>query len=127
VTRTKASLTDDGTLAIFIRLVTADGAVSAVDYKWMKRAAAAWVPATAQEIAMTISSEGGFISFHTLPSWSNQSGLQLPAEPSGTVAWDGALMHPNDICGLAVSFDDKLGMRHFIGGADPNPGVTCTP
>jgi len=127
VTRTKASLTDDGTLAIFIRLVTSGGAISAVDYKWMKRAAAAWVPATAQEIAMTISSGGGYISFHQLPSWSNEAGLQIPADPAGTVAWDGGTMRPGDICGLAVSYDDKLGMRHFIGGADPNPGVTCTP
>jgi hypothetical protein len=31
------------------------------------------------------------------------------------------------VCGRAVSYDDKLGLRHFIGGADANAGVTCTP
>src|SRR6185295_12012370 len=47
VTRTRASLTDSGTLAIFVRLVTANGSYSSIDYKWMKRASASsWVPAT---------------------------------------------------------------------------------
>lgn len=127
VTRTRASLTDDGTLAIFIRLVTADGNVASIDYQWMKRAASAWIPATAGEIAVTIGSDGGYVSVHRLPSWQNESGLQIPAQPTGSVAWTDAAIRPDDICGLAVSFDDKLGLRHFIGGADANPGVTCTP
>jgi len=50
-----------------------------------------------------------------------------PAAPAGTLAWSWATTGPNDICGLAVSFDDKLGLRHFIGGAEPNAGVSCTP
>ena len=61
VTRTKASLTADGTLSIFTRLNTTAGMVASIDYIWMKRAAGAWVPATADEIALVIGSAGGYI------------------------------------------------------------------
>jgi hypothetical protein len=128
VTRTRASLTDSGTLAIFVRLVTTDGHYSSVEYRWMKRASASsWVPATAEEIALTISGDGGHVSFHRAPSWHNEFGAVIPAQPSGSIAWSWDTSGPNDICGLAVSYDDKLGLRHFLGGADPNAGVTCTP
>ena len=73
VTRTRASLTDSGTLAIFVRLVTANGHYASIDYKWMKRASASsWLPATAEEIALTISGDGGYASFHRAPSWHNE-------------------------------------------------------
>jgi hypothetical protein len=127
VTRTKASLTADGTLAIFTRLNTSAGAIASIDYTWMTRVAGEWRPSTADEIAVVIGSDGGYISFHVQPSWSNESGVQIPATPAGTIAWTGAVVRPDMVCGLAVSYDDKLGLRHFIGGADPNPGVTCTP
>lgn len=128
VTRTRASLTDSGTLAIFVRLVTTDGHYSSIDYRWMKRASASsWVPATAEEIALTISGDGGHVSFHRAPSWDNELGAVIPPQPTGSIAWSWETSGPNDICGLAVSFDDKLGLRHFIGGAEPNAGVSCTP
>ncbi len=127
VTRTKASLTAEGTLSIFTKLVTTAGMISSVDYKWMKTQAGQWVPATDDEIAVTIGSAGGFMSFHVVPNWNNQMGLSIPATASGNLPWPNAALQPGQICGLGVSFDDKLGLRHFIGGADPNPGVTCTP
>jgi hypothetical protein len=128
VTRTRASLTAAGSLAIFIRLVTAGGRIATIDYVWMKRtAAASWTPATAEEIALTIGSDGGYVSVHRLPSWANELGVAIPAQPAGSVAWSHEATGPDDICGLAVSFDDKLGLRHFVGGVAPNPGVTCTP
>lgn len=128
VTRTRASLTDTGTLAIFVRLVTADQRYTAIDYKWMKRASAtAWIPATAEEIALTISGDGGYVSFHHTPSWHNEFGATIPAQPTGSIPWTWAATGPGDVCGLAVSYDDKLGLRHFLGGADANAGVSCTP
>ena len=128
VTRTRASLTDTGTLAIFLRLVTANQRYASIDYKWMKRASdTAWVPATAEEIALTISGDGGYVTFHHAPSWQNEFGATIPAQPSGSIPWTWAATGPADVCGLAVSYDDKLGLRHFLGGADPNPGVTCAP
>jgi hypothetical protein len=128
VTRTRASLTDSGSLAIFVRLVTTDGHYTSIDYRWMKRASAtSWVAATADEIALTISGSGGYVTFHHTPSWQNQFGATIPAQPSGSIAWTWASTGPADVCGLAVSYDDKLGLRHFLGGAEPNAGVTCTP
>ncbi|MEO8843836.1 MAG: hypothetical protein ABI591_06935 [Kofleriaceae bacterium] len=127
VTRTKASLTADGTLSIFSRLNTTAGMVASIDYIWMKRAAGAWVPATAEEISLVIGSAGGFIGFHVQPSWNNQSGVQIPPTPSGNIAWTDTPFAPGTVCSIAVSYDDKLGLRHFIGGADADPGVTCTP
>ncbi|MBC7974614.1 MAG: hypothetical protein H7138_06470, partial [Myxococcales bacterium] len=127
VTRTRASLTESGSLAIFVKLVTQDGHYTSIDYRWMKRASAtSWVPATAEEIALTISSGGGYVSIHRAPAWNNEFGAEIPAQPSGSIAWTWQTTGPDDICGLAVSFDDKLGLRHFVGGADANAGVTCT-
>lgn len=127
VTRPKASLTAEGTISIFLRLNTSGGMIKTIDYIWQKTSAGQWVPATAEEIALTIGSQGGGVSFHVLPSWQNQTFVQIPAEPMGSIAWTGTLIAAGDICGLGVSYDDKLGLRHFIGGADPNPGVVCTP
>jgi hypothetical protein len=127
VTRTKASLTADGTLSIFTRLNTTAGSISSIDYNWMKRDAGGWIPATAEEIALTIGSAGGGMSFHVQPSWNNQIFVQIPATPSGNIAWTDVSVAPGTVCSIAVSYDDKLGLRHFIGGADPDPGVTCTP
>jgi hypothetical protein len=128
VTRTRASLTESGELAIFVRLVTANGHYASIDYKWMKRrSASSWVPATAEEITLTISGDGGHLSFHRAPSWHNEFGTVIPAQPSGSIPWAWTTTGPDDVCGLAVSYDDKLGLRHFIGGAEPNPGVTCSP
>jgi len=127
VTRTRASLTDTGTIAIFIRLVTTTGAITSIDYQWLTRTSStAWSPATASEIAVTIGSAGGYVSIHRAPHWNTELGIQIPAQPSGSVAWPTPL-RPDEICGLAVSYDDKLGLRHFVGGVDPDPGVTCTP
>jgi len=127
VTRTKASLTADGTLSIFTRLDTTGGMISSIDYIWMKRVVGTWVPATAEEISLVIGSAGGYMSFHVQPSWSNETGVQIPATPSGNLAWTGTAVSPGTVCSIAVSYDDKLGLRHFIGGADPDLGVTCTP
>lgn len=128
ITRTRASLTATGTLNIFLRLNTSAGSITSIDFEWRKRDASGdWSVATAEEIALTIGSKGGFITFHRVPSWSNQSEVSIPAVPSGTIAWAASAMAPNDICGMGVSYDDKLGLRHFEGGADPNPGVTCSP
>ena len=30
---------------------------------------------------------------------------------------------PSDICAMAISYDDKLGLRIFAGNVDPVPGV----
>lgn len=128
VTRTRAELTDTGTLAIFVRLNTVDQHYTSIDYRWMKRASdASWVPATADEIAVVISSGGGYVAFHRAPSWHNEFGATIPPQPSGSIPWTWTSTGPADVCGLAVSYDDKLGLRHFIGGADPIAGVSCTP
>jgi hypothetical protein len=128
VTPSRAALTTAGTLAIFVRLVTGGGTTfSAIDYRWMKRQGSGWVPATAEEIALTISSDGGYVSVHRAPSWHDEHGASIPAEPSGTIPFPGPATGAADICGFAVSFDDLLGVRHFIGGVDPDPGVTCAP
>lgn len=125
VTRPKASLVAEGTISIFAKLNTSGGMVTSVDYKWMKTSGGQWVPATDAEIAVTIGSEGGFMSVHVLPNWNNQLELKIPATPSGNLPWTSTPFAPTAVCGLAISYDDKLGLRHFIGGADGN--VTCTP
>ena len=80
--------------------------------------------ATAEEIAVTIGSDGGYVSFHRSPSWANEVGLAIPPQPSGTVPWTLDRTGP-DVLRAGRHYDDKLGLRHFVGGVAPNPGVTC--
>ena len=125
VTQTREQLNGDGTMAIFTKLNTVGGTIASVDYEWMKFVSGTWTPASAEEIALTIGSAGGFMSAHIVPNYNDEVEIALPAQPTGTVPWPRDGNTPDDICALAVSFDDKIGMRHFIGGASPNPGVTC--
>jgi hypothetical protein len=35
-------------------------------------------------------------------------------------------MRPDDLCVVASSYDDKLGLRLFVGGVEPNePTLPC--
>jgi hypothetical protein len=109
--------------------------ITSVDYQWMKReSATSWVTATAEELGLLVTDNGGGASFHI---GGGEVHLQIPPEPSGTVAWDAANLSlrdlteaeltaatPDDLCSVAVAYDDKLGLRLFAGGADAaNPCV----
>ena len=126
VTLPRDRLTGAGTLAIFLRLVTEAGHYTRIDYAWHQRTAAGdWQPATAATIALAISGDGGHVSLHRAPRWTDEVGATIPPTPTGSIAWTWAPTGPAELCAIAVSFDDQLGLRHFVGGADANPGVTC--
>jgi hypothetical protein len=125
VTPTQESFAASGTLAVFLRLDTTAGVYTSIDYRWMKRASAtSWVPATAEEIALTISSDGAYVGFQHVGT-TNGPGFAIPASASGTIVWDQRATRPDDICAMAVSYDDRLGLQHFIGAVLPNPGISC--
>ena len=60
-----------------------------------------------------------------LHNYHDEFGVQIPTDPEGTIDWAFGATTAADVCAMAVSFDDKLGMRHFAGGVDADPGVTC--
>ena len=122
VTQTRAQLTGDGMLATFVKLDTTAGVITGVDYEWMKQSAGTWVLATDEEIALTVGEGGAVGSLNHMPLTDAQDMLTLPAQPSGHLAWTGSVLHPDDICGMAINFTDKLGMSHYTGGAIPNAG-----
>jgi hypothetical protein len=111
--------------------------IAAVDIEWRKRTAEGWVLATADELALTVGTEGAFASIVVGTDDGTQGiGLKLPAEPSATVVWDVAnaylaniepagfsALTTDQICHFGLSYDDRLGMRHFAGIANA-PG-TC--
>jgi hypothetical protein len=50
----------------------------------------------------------------------------MPRQPAGTVPWTGPAISPDEICSMALSYDDKLGLRLFVGGVEANEGTpTC--
>jgi hypothetical protein len=136
-TLTDAELTSaEGTLLPFVRFVPAEAecteacTIAAVDVEWRKRAADGWIPATAEELALTVSEGGGFASIVVGSDAASETiGITLPADaPSGSVAWDPANAFLNGIdeegflslttdqlCHFGLSYDDRLGMRHFAG------------
>lgn len=139
VTRTRASFTDQGTLMPFVRLDTTDGVITGFSWVWKQRLNAdTWVDASAETIALLVSDSGAFVGFHLLPAWDHEVGAPLGQAPTGSLLLTDPRVHlsnvsapdlttltASQVCGMAVSYDDKLGLRVFAGGADPDPGVSC--
>jgi hypothetical protein len=107
----------------FIRLNTGDGAITSVEYRWMKRASAeAWIPCTSEELDLVVGDRGGFLSV-ARGSSANRVEVVIPRQPAGTVPWAGPVMTPAEICAMGLSYDDKLGLRLFVGGVEPSEGT----
>jgi hypothetical protein len=145
-----ATLTDaelasaEGTLLPFARFAPLDPncveacQIAALDVEWRKRTSDGWILATEAELALTVGMDGGFVSLLVGSDTSIQSiGMQLPAvQPTASVAWDAAnaflfgidaeafaALTTDQLCHFGLSYDDRLGMRHFAGIANA-PG-TC--
>jgi hypothetical protein len=136
-TLTDAELTSaEGTLLPFVRFVPADAkctetcTIAALDVEWRKRTADGWILATAEELALTVSEGGGFASIRVGSDAATETiGILLPAEaPTASVAWEAAsafldgideaeflALTTDQLCHFGLSYDDRLGMRHFAG------------
>jgi hypothetical protein len=124
LTRTRGSLAALNTPVPFLRLTTAGGHIASVDYRWMKRASAgAWIPCTPEELALVVGDAGGFVGI-SRGTKENRVEITIPRQPSGTIPWTGGATAPADICSMALSYDDKLGLRLFVGGVEANEGTT---
>jgi hypothetical protein len=145
VTRTEAKLESIGSLAPFIQLVTASGTegdttgvITGLKYKWMKKTSATeWTAATSAEVELIVAPDAAYAGFY-LGAKTKSFGAKIPTSvASGTIAWSSAggnlggiteaelaAATPNTICSAAFSFDDKLGLRNFVGSPTPNSGVT---
>jgi hypothetical protein len=123
LTRTRASLGALNTPVPFVRFNTAGGLVTNIEYKWMKRTSAtAWIPVTAEELDLVVGDAGGFLGV-SRGRKENRAEIPIPRQPFGTIPWTAGPTAPNDICSMALSYDDKLGLRLFVGGVHPNQGV----
>lgn len=125
----------------FVSFVPTDGCssdctIANIEYRWMRRTAAGWVPATAEEIALVVGEQGGFISISKgSPNAPARLMWTIPTSPAtGAVMWSAAMLEglqaaeaastkTSEICHLGISYDDKLGMRIFS-GIENAPG-TC--
>jgi hypothetical protein len=109
-------------------------AASGFDYQWMRKGDAGWVPATAEEVAMIVPMNGGYISLTLGRNTNKRLGYIIPGSPvRGTIpfATPHDMMNVNvselsaitidQLCNLGVSYDDTLGMRIFQGW-ETNPG-----
>jgi hypothetical protein len=124
LTRTHASLASYNTPVPFLRLDTSDGHLAAVEYRWMKRTAdGAWIPCTAEELDLVVGDRGAFLGISHGGSKENRVEVPVGRQPAGTVPWTGPAVAPADICSMALSYDDKLGLRLFVGGVEANEGT----
>lgn len=121
-----------GYLLPFIRLVPEDPdcrgrcPLAGVDYEWRRLVDGEWRVATAEELALFVGDQGGYLSIRRGSELTGEGlGVTIPAtSPSGTLdVFEGLLS--TDVCHLGLSVDDKLGMRAFAGIANA-PG-TCGP
>ena len=137
-----ATLTDEelataeGTLLPFVRFTPVDlgcteaCAIGSLDVEWRKRTSDSWILATADELALTVNDGTAFASLRVGTDGATEGiGITLPAtEPTSSVAWlaenvslagiDEATfagLTSDQLCHFGLSYDDKLGMRHFAG------------
>ncbi|HEY6879503.1 MAG TPA: hypothetical protein VI299_15860 [Polyangiales bacterium] len=130
----------------FLKLNTRESActgwscqVSGFDYKWMKRTEAGWVEATAQEVALLVPQQGGYISLNLGTNRDKRLEFVIPGNPTtGTLSFSTpsnatnvspaeiAALTAGEICHLGVSYDDTLGMRIFQGW-NTNPSCDGIP
>ena len=123
LTRTHASLVSFNTPVPFIRLNTAGSTIASVEYRWMKRASArSWVPCTAEELDLVVGDRGGFLSV-AHGSRDHRIEVVIPRQPAGVIPWTGPATAPAEICAMGLSYDDKLGLRLFVGGVEPSLGT----
>jgi hypothetical protein len=147
-TRSKSTLSKNGTVLPFLKINTADGTASgtivSIDYQWKKLMDRLWVNATTDEVDILVNEQGAYAKFYTqksvgvevgvsfsIPkssakgtvSWTSQN-IASSSMPEGTSAPDIALLTPSRFCSSAVSYDDKLGLRIFAGGLSANTGIT---
>jgi hypothetical protein len=150
LTLTKAKLEADNSLMMFTKFNTTGAGVGAagrtqpiesVSFKWMKKVGATWILATEEEVKLTVNDGGGAAGFY-VNAKANSAAFAVPTVPEGTLAWDVSSTvsknspdastvaafrkdaTPASVCSMAISYDDKLGLRHFTGGAKAAPGVT---
>jgi hypothetical protein len=123
LTRTHASLTAVNTPVPFLRLTTSGGHVASIDYRWMKRGPSGdWVLCTAEELDLVVGDHGAFAGI-SHGSKENRVEITIPRQPEGSIAWAGPTLTPAEICMMALSYDDKLGLRLFVGAVDPVEGT----
>lgn len=125
-----------GRLFPFVRLVPADAGcglglncvVGSAEYKWMKRTASGWTPATEAELALIVSEDGGYLSMRYGNDSGPSFGLPIPRDAaSGSLDWSyadlseaglNASQFANltyaQIYHVGLSYDDQLGMRYFL-------------
>lgn len=141
-THTDAELTAAADFIMpFVHLVTAAGCtgdcpVASVDFKWMRRSATGWIPATLEELTLIVNPQGGYVSVvKDFDNGDKHIGLSIPTTvQTGSVAWstanlsgltadEAAATKVSEVCHFGLSYDDKLGMRMFSGIGN-TPG-TC--
>ena len=113
---------------------TADDTLTGIDYKYLKKTAAGWVPATDEELKLIIKGDGGMLSLK-FNSDSLNCGTPIPKKSTGTIVFADVDLKGNsesqamtdllarlkagtelwsDFSSGAASYDDKLGMRFFF-------------
>ena len=110
-----------------------DCTLLAIEYSWMRRTYEGWLPATAAEVPQRAT----FDMLIWSPSGTSQyAALDLPAGPSGSIAWDGratirdgvstmdlATVTTGQLCGVGVVYTNQIGIRTASQVA--NPAVAC--
>jgi hypothetical protein len=123
LTRTHASLAAYNTPVPLVRFNTTGGVITSVQYRWVNRSLpSSWTPCTAEELDLVVGDRGGFLGVST-GSKQNRVEIVIPRQPEGSMPWTGGATAPADICSMALSYDDKLGLRLFVGGVEPSLGT----
>lgn len=135
----------DGLVMPFLRVAPVEAgcgeacAIASIDYEWRRRGEGGWSVVPADQLALLVPEAGGFLSVVVgRASASEVVTVKIPsANPTGSLPWapdsvelSGGLdpagfanITTDDLCHVGLSYDDRLGQRHFASMFDA-PG-TC--
>lgn len=117
----------------FVRINRTDTACTSacrpasLDYQWLKRTTDGWTPASLAELTLLVAPGSGQFSVKIDGDESRIFAFQIPeTSPSGTITWNAAnadlegasaaeveALITTQLCGIGLSYDDQLGIRHF--------------
>jgi len=137
-TKSKNELSANGVLLPFIKINTIQGRITGIGYKWMKRYGSNWTEASSTEVALLVQEESALLRLYTAKTPNSESSLNfsIPNTPASGIINVGGPKNENfgvddiqnvqitDICNIALSYDDKLGLRIFAGAPLPDTSIT---
>lgn len=134
--REQAEYENDGMLLPLVRVDTSEGVVTGISWSWKRSTASGWSDATSEEVSLRLNTAVAAASVHLLGDRSlsfvvgGAAAGTIPVTDTHVtvtgVASDGlSALQAADLCRVSMSYDERIGNRVYLSGAQPVPNSGC--